>query len=117
VVSDLAAWASPTGEAPTDAMASSLLGYRVRDREDAARAASPISYVRADAPPFFILHGQADPLVPPAQSQAFHQTLIGAGANSHFVGVPDAIHEDAAFWSDQILSEVRAFLDHSLDRA
>jgi acetyl esterase/lipase len=117
MVSDLATWASPTGEAPTDAMASSLLGYRVRDREDAARAASPISYVRADAPPFFILHGQADPLVPPAQSQAFHQTLIGAGANSHFVGVPDAIHEDAAFWSDQILSEVRAFLDHSLDRA
>jgi acetyl esterase/lipase len=116
MVSDLVTLASPGGDGPLDGMAASLLGYRVSDRKDAAHAASPISHARADAPPFLILHGQADPLVPLTQSQSFHEALSRAGANSRFLSVPDAIHEDAAFWSEEVLSEVRGFLDQTLGR-
>jgi acetyl esterase/lipase len=44
------------------------------------RAASPISYVHHDAPPFFVLHGDKDEVVPAGQATAFCAALRGAGA-------------------------------------
>jgi acetyl esterase/lipase len=35
------------------------------------RAASPIAHVNADAPPFFVLHGTNDSLVPVGQARSF----------------------------------------------
>ena len=43
-------------------------------------AASPISYVHAEAPPFFVLHGEKDELVPAGQARAFCAALRAAGA-------------------------------------
>lgn len=114
MVSDLEAAATPTGDTITDQMATNFLGYRVRDQPDAARAASPISHVHKQAPPFLVMHGEADPLVPPGQSEVFHAALNAAGATSQFVVLPDALHEDAAFWSDDSLRQVRGFLDRTL---
>ena len=42
---------------------------------DAFRVASPISYVSADAPPFFLLHGTNDSLIPVEQARAFSARL------------------------------------------
>ena len=112
--SDLLAMASPSGATPRDQMSANLLGYNVRERPDAASQASPITHARRDAPPFLILHGDADPMVPPAQSQSFHAALRAAGADSTFVTLPDAIHEDPAFWSEETLSQVREFLGRAL---
>jgi len=42
---------------------------------DAFRVASPISYVSADAPPFFVLHGTNDSLIPVEQARAFNTRL------------------------------------------
>jgi acetyl esterase/lipase len=42
---------------------------------EAFRAASPITYVGADAPPFFVLHGTNDSLVPVEQARAFTARL------------------------------------------
>jgi acetyl esterase/lipase len=42
---------------------------------DAFRVASPISYVSADAPPFFVLHGTNDSLIPVEQARAFTARL------------------------------------------
>jgi acetyl esterase/lipase len=42
---------------------------------DAFRVASPISYVSADAPPFFVLHGTNDSLIPVEQARAFNARL------------------------------------------
>jgi len=59
-------------------MAQALLGHQ----PDAAllQAVSPVSYARADAPPFLILHGTADTLVPPAHAQALYDALRRVGA-------------------------------------
>ncbi|MGB9222537.1 alpha/beta hydrolase fold domain-containing protein [Mycobacterium sp.] len=43
-------------------------------------AASPISYVHGAAPPFFVLHGDKDPMAPTAQARAFCAALRGTGA-------------------------------------
>ena len=42
---------------------------------DAYRAASPVSYVAPDAPPFFVLHGRNDTLVPVQQGREFAAKL------------------------------------------
>jgi acetyl esterase/lipase len=47
----------------------------------AARAASPLSYVTGDDPPFLILHGTEDCLVSPHQSQRLHDALQSAGVD------------------------------------
>jgi acetyl esterase/lipase len=45
------------------------------DIVDAFRAASPITYVNPDAPPFFVLHGRNDSLIPVEQGRAFSKRL------------------------------------------
>ncbi len=46
-----------------------------REIEDAFRTASPINHVSADAPPFFVLHGTNDSLIPVEQARAFSARL------------------------------------------
>jgi acetyl esterase/lipase len=57
-----------------------VLKARFADDPERFRAASPISYVHRDAPPFFILHGEKDELVPSGQGRAFSAALRAAGA-------------------------------------
>jgi acetyl esterase/lipase len=54
--------------------------------------ASPVNYVSKDAPPFFILHGEKDPLVPPAQSQELYDRLKAVGVPVNLVMVENAGH-------------------------
>ena len=61
--------------------------------DDAARAdASPVTHVTADAPPFLLVHGTADWLVPYAQSEQLHAALTGAGVDCRLEPVQNAQH-------------------------
>jgi acetyl esterase/lipase len=44
------------------------------------KAASPISYAHSEAPPFFVLHGEKDELIPSGQARGFCAALRDAGA-------------------------------------
>lgn len=59
-----------------------VMKTRYADEPERFRAASPISYVHCDAPPFFVLHGEKDELVPSGQARAFCAALRDAGAAS-----------------------------------
>jgi acetyl esterase/lipase len=48
----------------------------------AAQAASPALLPVHDAPPFLILHGTGDTLVPAGQSRALHDHLVAGGGES-----------------------------------
>jgi acetyl esterase/lipase len=48
---------------------------RLADHPDVFLRASPIAQVRADAPPFLVVHGSGDTVIPVEQAQAFVQTL------------------------------------------
>lgn len=56
-------------------------------------AASPISHVSADAPPFFVLHGRNDAVIPRAQAQVFVEALRASGADTvSYAELPNAHH-------------------------
>jgi acetyl esterase/lipase len=59
-----------------------LLGGPLEKETAKAIAASPIHYVSKDDPPFLIVHGEADRVVPVDQSRRFHEELRKAGVNA-----------------------------------
>jgi len=59
-----------------------VLKSRYADDPERFRAASPISYAHGEAPPFFVLHGEKDELVPSGQARAFCAALREAGAST-----------------------------------
>ena len=59
-----------------------LLGGAPSDRIELATQASPARTPVNDAPPFLIMHGAADDLVPASQSVALYEALAAAGADA-----------------------------------
>ena len=54
--------------------------------------ASPVTWVSSDDPPFLILHGDKDPVVPLSQSQSLYDHLQAAGVPVDLVVVKNAGH-------------------------
>jgi acetyl esterase/lipase len=70
------------------------------DARDVFDEASPMSHVRADAPPFFCLHGTNDTLVPVQQARSFVQRLRGVStAPVVYAEFPGAHHAFDVFSS------------------
>jgi len=67
----------PAGD--PESFESRLLGVPVSNSAQAVQLADPVHYVHAGAPPFLILHGRADTLIPCAQSQYLFNALSAAG--------------------------------------
>lgn len=59
-----------------------LLGAPIREVPEKVARANPITYVTADAPPFLIVHGDRDPVVPFNQSELLLAALRGAGVEA-----------------------------------
>ncbi len=92
-----------------------LIGGALQAHQDAARAASPITYVTRDDPPFLILHGDADPLVPFTQSERLSRALKSAGVDCTFIPVLGAGHGD--FRNPEVFRRIHMFFDrHLLER-
>jgi acetyl esterase/lipase len=77
-----------------DAVLTDLLGGPVAQNIAKARLASPLYYVDAQSSPFYIVHGDHDPLVPLQQSVAFNDTLQKAGVVSTLYVVKNGGHGD-----------------------
>lgn len=69
-----------------------LLGVPPGDIESTSRTASPLHYVDENAPPFLLIHGLDDSLVPVAQTQAMAQKLQQFGASVETIYVQNADH-------------------------
>jgi acetyl esterase/lipase len=87
-----------------------LLGGIVRDRPALARAASALYQVSSDDPPFLILHGDADPQVPPDQSRRLHAALRAAGVDSTLIELPGAGHGGKEFDTPAVRAQLAGFL-------
>ncbi len=68
------------------------LGHDPRDVPDRYRDASPIAHASGRSAPTLIIHGEADMLVPVAQSHAMAARLNEAGVPSRVIVVPRAGH-------------------------
>ena len=93
---------------------SRLLGCTVTACPDRVALASPITYIDANDPPFFIQHGSADGTVNPRQSELLHAALGKAGVPSTHQVLAGAGHGGAAFTSAANVALVSAFLDAHL---
>jgi len=88
-----------------------LLGAPLDQSAGKAKAASPITYVSAAAPPVLILQGDQDDLVPIAQSQRLHAALDRAGVKNQLIIVPGAGHDGPMFSTPEIQPVIIHFLD------
>jgi acetyl esterase/lipase len=69
-----------------------LLGGRISQNREKAAQASPITYVTKDDPPFLIMHGDMDLLVPLNQSERLGKVLKDTGVEAKLVVLKGAGH-------------------------
>lgn len=95
-----------------DSPESQLIGAPIQERPDLVARLNPITYVTGNEPPFLIMHGDQDPIVPHHQSELLYEALTRAGARDvalHTVG--GAGHGGPQFDAPQSLAMVAAFFD------
>jgi len=94
-----------------------LFGAKPGKLVDLEKSASPITFVSKDAPPFLIVHGTADMLVPYAQSTEFNAALKRAGVDVLLQTVPGGNHGGPEYLSPGIFRLYKNFFDKHLKGA
>ncbi len=69
---------APVNNKP-DSPLSELIGGTLEDNKDKVESANPINYITRDCPPFIVVHGDGDLLVPHHQSELLVAALAKAG--------------------------------------
>jgi acetyl esterase/lipase len=90
---------------PADSPESELVGGAIQSVRDRVAAANPITYATPDAPPFLIVHGDHDPLVPHHQSVLLDAALRRAGVPVRFYTVRGGGHGG---FTDPVVDELTA---------
>jgi acetyl esterase/lipase len=89
-----------------------LIGGSLQENEAKARRASPITYVSKDDAPMLIVHGDADLVVPLAQSETFLAALRKSGVDASLYVVTGGGH--GGFRDPEVPQRVEAFLERVL---
>jgi acetyl esterase/lipase len=95
---------------------SSLIGTPLDDKPK-ADAVSPVHYVSKDNPPFLILHGTHDTLVPYAQSVQLEAALKAQNIPVWLQTLPGAGHGGPAFGKPAVIQLMQTFFDKHLKDA
>ena len=91
-----------------------LIGGPVQANKDKAARVSPITYVKANPlPPFLIVHGDTDPVVPVHQSELLFEALKKAGGSVHLHLIKGAGHGQG-FGGSALDERVNGFFDRWL---
>ena len=110
----IAAHALPDSKFDHDAAGSpesKLIGGPVQENKDKVAKANPITYVSKDDPPFLIMHGDKDNVVPHHQSEILAEALKKAGVQVTFETVKGAGH---GFGGPEVMKTVEEFFDKHL---
>jgi acetyl esterase/lipase len=95
-----------------DSPESQLVGGPIQENKDRVARVNPITYVTAAAPPFLIVHGDRDPLVPHHQSVLLAEALKKAGVPVTFYTVEGGGH--GGFEDPRVPELTREFLREHL---
>lgn len=89
-----------------------FVGGSIEANPDRARMASPIAYVTPDDPPFLIIHGTADEIVPYQQSEMLAAALEHDGVDVTLRTVEGGNHgRTSIYTSPEMLDEIAGWLD------
>ncbi|MEP7323781.1 MAG: alpha/beta hydrolase [Saprospiraceae bacterium] len=91
-----------------------LIGAAPLLRPDLAKAASPITYIDKNDPPFLIYHGEKDNIVSNKQSKLFSAWLKYYGVKNELSIVKDAPHFGSMYDVEEIRNKVIGFLTQAL---
>ena len=91
-----------------------LIGAAPLSRPDLAKAASPITYIDKNDPPFLIYHGEKDSIVSNKQSKLFSAWLNHYGVKNELTIVKDAPHFGTMYDVEEIRNKVIVFLTQHL---
>lgn len=95
-----------------DSPESKLIGGPIEDNPEKVAKANPITYITKDTPPFLIVHGDKDPLVPHYQSELLEAALKKAGVSVTFYTVKDGGH--GGFKDPNVPRLTKEFFDKNL---
>lgn len=87
---------------------------RVREHPDLAAAMDPCTYITEKTPPFLILHGSGDTIVPIHNSEKLYDTLQAHGVPSDFVVIEGADHAAYPFVQTQVKELILDFLNRNV---
>jgi acetyl esterase/lipase len=93
-----------------DSPVTQLLGESIANAPEKANLASPLRLFKGACPPIFLLHGEADPIVPVEQSVILHEKLLAAGVDSDLMRMPGYTHGDHRFNKGAPAERINAFL-------
>lgn len=93
---------------------SRLIGADAASRLDLVQQASPLNYVTASAPPFLLIHGTKDGLVPFNQSELMYEALEKKGVQVDLIAVEGADHADMYFYQKPLMDEIIEFFSKNL---
>lgn len=95
-----------------DSPESLLIGGPIQENIAKVATANPITYVTSDDPPFLIVHGTKDPMVPFKQSELLHAALKRANVTSTLIAIEGAGH--GTRFGPVVNRFVEKFFDHHL---
>jgi len=87
-----------------------LVGGPIQTKAELAKSANPLTYIDKNVPPFLIMHGDNDQLVPHEQSVILAKALIDAGGEVTMKTIHGAGHEDPRFRNAENQRLVEQFL-------
>lgn len=101
-----------TGIAEMSSIAVALCGGDLSRYEEVAKAMSPIQYVEEgkNDPPFLLIHGNNDSVVPYDQMVSLYHKMIDCGYDVEAWQVDGAVHE-GNFWSDAVYQVILEFIE------
>lgn len=90
-----------------------IFGGTLEEKRDLARLMSPIAHVTPDDPPFLLIHGDKDDLVPLSQSEALRNALVAAGVEARLEVVRGAGHGFGRP-KPELMQQIKDFFDRHL---
>ena len=97
-----------------DSPASKLIGGEIQKNKDKSQMTNPITYVDPSDPPFLIIHGTTDNVVPYCESQFLDRALTRSGVSSQFITVPNGGHGGGVTISNANLNAMVQFFSNRL---
>ena len=89
-----------------------LIGGPIQENKARCDKAGPLMYVSKNDPPFLIVHGTKDPLVPFNQSEILAEKLTAAGVPFILQEMTDGEH--GGFRSEELARRQRLFFENHL---
>jgi acetyl esterase/lipase len=83
-----------------DSVYAQLFWGPMADRLDLVRSADPRTYLREDAPPFLIIHGDRDETVPINHAEVLYEALTARGVEAMFLRIEGGDHLLDGHWAD-----------------